>query len=79
MAGQRKKKKASTPSVKDRLVRDKRMSITLNEKEYRVIERFFKEYKIRNKSKFLRDTIIRTVWQKLEESAPTLFSENEMR
>ena len=79
MAGQRKKKKASAPSVKDRLVRDKRMSITLNEKEYRVIERFFKEYKIRNKSKFLRDTIIRTVWQKLEESAPTLFSENEMR
>ncbi|MBR0503652.1 MAG: hypothetical protein IJJ77_10465 [Paludibacteraceae bacterium] len=79
MAGQRKKKKVSAPSVKDRLVRDKRMSITLNEKEYRVIERFFKEYKIRNKSKFLRDTIIRTVWQKLEESAPTLFSENEMR
>lgn len=79
MAGQRKKKKVNAPSVKDRLVRDKRMSITLNEKEYRVIERFFKEYKIRNKSKFLRDTIIRTVWQKLEESAPTLFSENEMR
>ncbi len=67
------------PSVKDRLVRNRRISITLNEKELRVIERFFKEYKITNKSKFLRDTIIRTVWEKLEENAPTLFSKEDLK
>ncbi|MCQ2209756.1 MAG: ribbon-helix-helix domain-containing protein [Paludibacteraceae bacterium] len=79
MARQKKEKCNNAPSKRDRLVRDKRMSITLNEKELRVIERFFKEYKIKNKSKFLRDTIIHTVWEKLEESAPTLFSKDEMR
>lgn len=73
------KKTSLKPTVAERLVRNKRLSITLNEKEFRVVERFFKEYKIKNKSKFLRDTIIRTVWEKLEVNAPTLFSKEEMR
>ncbi len=73
------KKMSLKPTVAERLVRNRRLSITLNEKEFRVVERFFKEYKIKNKSKFLRDTIIRTVWEKLEANAPTLFSKEEMR
>ncbi len=72
----RKTKKATLK--KERLIRDKRISITLNEKEFRVMERFFKECKIKNKSKFLRDTLIRMAWKKLEDNAPCLFSEEEM-
>lgn len=66
------------PLKKERLVRDRRISITLNEKEFRVMERFFKECNIKNKSKFLRDTLIRIAWKKLEDNAPCLFSEEEM-
>ncbi len=75
----KKKTKNETPIRKERLIRNKRISITLNEREFRVMERFFNEFKIKNKTKFLRDTIIRAAWQKLEENAPTLFPKEELR
>jgi hypothetical protein len=78
MANKKAKNAAKAPSKRERLVRNRRISITLNEKEFRVMERFFKECKIKNKSKFLRDTLIRLAWQKLDENAPYLFSEEEM-
>ena len=73
------KKSTEKPLAKERLIRNKRVVITLNEKEFRVIDRFFKQYKISNKSKFLRETIIKTVWRQLEKDAPTLFSDSEMK
>ncbi len=78
MANDNSKKTKKATLKKERLIRDKRISITLNEKEFRVMERFFKECKIKNKSKFLRDTLIRIAWKKLEDNAPYLFSEEEM-
>ena len=72
-------KKTNNSRPKEKLVRNKRLTITLNEKEFRVIERFFNEYKIKNKTKFVRDLLIRSVWEKLEANAPTLFSADEMR
>ena len=71
--------KKEKPIAKERMVRNKRVVITLNEKEFRVIDRFFTQYKVKNKTKFLRETIIKTIWRKFEEDAPTLFSESEMK
>lgn len=73
------KSNVAPPLAKERLARNKRVVITLNEKEFRVMDRFFNKYKIKNRTKFLRDTIIKTVWRTLEADAPTLFSDSEMK
>ncbi|MDR1895199.1 MAG: hypothetical protein LBR10_00220 [Prevotellaceae bacterium] len=48
-------------------------SLMFNEKEFKVVEHFINKYKIRNKSKFFRESIITTILQKIEEDHPTLF------
>ena len=59
--------------------RDFRVSFSLNEKEYNALNRYLDKYKISNKTRWMRETILMHVLQKLEENHPTLFNENEMR
>lgn len=75
----KKKKKPAAPTIKGRLVRDKRINISLNESEYNLLMRFYSECKITNKSKFLRDTIMKTVWEKMIDNSTALFSKDEMK
>ena len=56
-----------------------RVTFCLNEEEQRVISRYLSKYKIKNKSRWYRETILSHVLRILEEDYPTLFSENEMR
>ena len=84
-------KKTNNSRPKEKLVRNKRQigrascrerdlhSFPTRRSSDLVIERFFNEYKIKNKTKFVRDLLIRSVWEKLEANAPTLFSADEMR
>ena len=44
-----------------------------------ILNRFFEEYNITNKSKLIRETLMSAILKKFEEDAPTLFSEKEMR
>lgn len=53
--------------------RQHRRTISFNDKEIKVIEQFIDKYKIKNKSKFFRESIITTILQKAEEDHPTLF------
>jgi hypothetical protein len=48
-------------------------TISFNEKEFKVIGQFIDKYKIENKTKFFRESIIATILQKVEEDHPTLF------
>ncbi|MCQ2058361.1 MAG: hypothetical protein MJY71_00825 [Bacteroidaceae bacterium] len=59
--------------------RDRKLTVLLNEKESGLIEEYLKKYKISNRSKWIRETLILFIMQKLEQDYPTLFSENEMR
>ena len=74
------KKKVNT-SVKEELnnQRDFKISISLNEKEYNAVCRYLDKYKISNRSRWFRETILMHILQKMEENHPTLFNENEMR
>lgn len=74
-----KKKAKSTPIADAALERDFRISITMNEKEYNAVNRYLDRYKISNRNRWFRETILMHVLQKLEENHPTLFNENEMR
>jgi hypothetical protein len=55
------------------------VTFMLNDEEQRAVTRYLKKYKIENKSRWYRETIISHVLKVLEEDYPTLFNENEMR
>lgn len=73
-----KKEKTKASEIK-KMTRNKRLTISLNEKEFRVIERFCEKYRIQNRTKFYRETIIKAILRKFEEDSPSLFDETEMR
>lgn len=59
--------------------RTKHLMFSLNEEEYALIASYIKKYKIANRSRWCRETIIAHVLKNLEQDYPTLFGENEMR
>lgn len=69
------KKSESTPKSP----RNKHISFMLNEEEYRFVCKYLNKYKIENRSRWYRETIITHIFKKLEQDHPTLFGENEMR
>jgi len=46
---------------------------TLNEEENNALNRYIKKYKVLNKSRFIRETLMIAVIRKFEEDHPTLF------
>lgn len=59
--------------------RTKQIHFSLNEKEYESICSYAKKYKIENRARWIRETIISHVLKSLDQDYPTLFGENEMR
>ena len=56
-----------------------RVSFLMNEEEYRAVTNLLSKYKIKNRSNWLRMTILTHVFRVMGEDYPTLFNENEMR
>lgn len=59
--------------------RQVRMTCLISEEEQKIIDRYLEKYKITNKSRWFRETILMFVYKKLEEDYPTLFGEHDMR
>ncbi len=57
----------------ENLKRVHRKSILFNKREIQAIDHYCKRYKIRNKSKFMREMIITSVLKKFDEDYPSLF------
>jgi hypothetical protein len=68
-----KTEKSEKPVRKKNSLRTHRQLFTLNDEENRALERFIEKYKIRNKSKFIRETLMCAIIRKMEEDSPTLF------
>ena len=45
----------------------------LNDEEMKALNRFIERYKIKNKSRFVRETLMTNILRKMEEDHPTLF------
>ena len=73
-----KKPKIKPISERGVALRKHRHFFMLNDKENKALERYICKYKIKNKSKFIRETLIIAVLKRLEEDAPTLFDEPEI-
>jgi hypothetical protein len=59
--------------------RTKHLLFSLNEEEYALVSSYMKKYKIANRSRWCRETLIAHVLKNLDQDYPTLFGENEMR
>ncbi len=54
-------------------LRTHRHLFTLNDEENKALNRFLTKYKVSNKSKFIRETLMIAVIKKFEQDHPTLF------
>jgi hypothetical protein len=61
----------------DRLRRTTRLSIMLNKREMRALGIYCNRYRVKNKSEFLRETIMKAILKRFEEEHPSLWEENE--
>ena len=66
-------KKKIKPLSKRNSLRTHRQIFTLNDEENKALNRYIEKYKVQNKSKFLRETVMLCVIRKFEEDHPTLF------
>jgi len=59
--------------------RHNKMTCLMSEEEQQIVERYLEKYKITNKSRWLRETILMFIYKKMDEDYPTLFDEHDMR
>ena len=59
---------SSTPKRKQRMV------CLMSEEEVRIVDAYLKKYKISNKARWLRETVMTFINQKIEEDYPTMFN-----
>jgi hypothetical protein len=66
------------PLIKeDRLKRTNRLSLMLNNREMRALGVYCSRYRVKNKSEFMRETIMKAILQRFTEEHPTLWEESE--
>lgn len=61
----------------ERLRRTNRLSLMLNKREMRALGIYCQRYRVKNKSEFLRETIMKAILKRFEEEHPTLWEEND--
>jgi hypothetical protein len=61
----------------DRLRRTNRLSLMLNNKELRALGIYCNRYRVKNKSEFMRETIMKAILKRFGEEHPTLWEESE--
>jgi len=68
-----------TNSRKNKLKRKHTVQFLFNDFELEAFEKYCKKYKIKNKSKFIRETIITEVLGQFDRDYPSLFDNDETR
>lgn len=58
---------------RERQARTHRVSILLNDSELRALNRYCDRYGVKNRSRFVRETLMRSVLKQFEKDSPTLF------
>lgn len=66
-------KKNILPVSQRKSLRRHRHIFVLNDEENRALVRYMAKYKIENKSKYIRETLMKAILRRLEQDHPTLF------
>ena len=53
--------------------RNNRVSIMLNDSEMRALNRFCERYTVTNRSRLIREALMRSILHRLDKDSPTLF------
>lgn len=53
--------------------REHRVSILLNDSEQKTLDRFCAHYGVKNKSRLIRETLMRAILRQMDKDQPTLF------
>ncbi len=61
----------------ERLKRTNRLSVMLNNREMKALGMYCSRYRIKNKSEFFRETVMKYILRRFEEEHPTLWEESE--
>ena len=61
----------------DGLRRKNKLSLLLNNREMRAIGVYCSRYRVKNKSEFMRATIMKAIIKRFDEEYPTLWEESE--
>jgi hypothetical protein len=59
----------------EKLKRTNRLSLMLNDREMRALNIYCNRYRIKNKSEFLRATIMQAILKRFDDEHPTLWEE----
>ena len=57
----------------DKEQRKNRVSIMLNDSEMRALNRFCDQYTVKNRSRLIRETLMRAILKRFDKDTPTLF------
>ena len=60
-------------------IRHTRLTCLVSDEEIRIIDSYLRKYKIENKSRWMRETLLAFIHQNLDQDYPTLFNEHDMR
>lgn len=61
------------------VARHARLVCLVSDEEMRIIDSYLRKYKIENKSRWMRETLLAFIHQNLDQDYPTLFNEHDMR
>lgn len=50
-----------------------RVTVMLNDSEFRLLNRYCKQYGLSNRSRLVRETVVRNILKRFDEDNPTLF------
>ncbi len=53
--------------------RENKVSLMLNDSEKRALDRFCDKYGVKNRSKLIRETLMKAILKQLDRDQPTLF------
>jgi metal-responsive CopG/Arc/MetJ family transcriptional regulator len=54
-------------------LRKHRVTIMLNDSEMRALERYCNQYTVKNRSRLIRETLMRNILKRFDNDSPTLF------
>ncbi len=61
----------------EKLKRSNRLTIMLNNREMRALNIYCQRYRVKNRSRFLRETVMMTIVQRFNDQMPTLWEDSE--
>lgn len=71
--------KKPVKTVHARPKRTRRLVCLLSDEECRIVERHLTKYRITNRTRWMRETLLASIHKAMEEDYPTLFHEHDMR